>query len=94
MPNAGSGQYGYLPIRDWAQEGVLNNAYFVITTLIDDQPWTEQTYTVAEREFKDDGNQSGQIAISLRQPDDAFATILTQSYSEDIVGTGMRYSPT
>jgi hypothetical protein len=94
LPNVGSGDFGYLPIRDWAQDGTLSNAYFVITILVDDLPWSEQTYTVTEREFRDDGNQSGQIVISLRQPDDAFATILTRTYNEDIIGTGLRYSPT
>jgi hypothetical protein len=94
LPNVGSGQYGYLPIRDWVQEGTLSNAYFVITTLVDDSPWSEQTYTVAEREFKDGENQGGQITISLRLPDDGFAMILGRTYNEDIIGSGLRYAPT
>jgi hypothetical protein len=94
LPNVGSSQHGYLPIRDWAQDGTLDGAYFILTFLVADSPQMEQTFTIAEKEFRDDGeNGAGQLILYLRQPDDAMAMILTDSYTEDLIGPGLQYRP-
>jgi hypothetical protein len=88
LPNIGSSQHGYLPIRDWVQDGSLSRAR--ITFLIFTSGFTnpiEHSFVVAERIF-DDTNPSGQgqIQLRLRPPDDRNAIVLTPSITNAELG--------
>jgi hypothetical protein len=93
LPNVKSGEHGYLPIRDWCQDGSLLNAFVTFYIFLGSGIINQHVFVVAERIFDDsDLNESAQIQIRLRQPDDRYCRILTQSYNNSILGESARYS--
>jgi hypothetical protein len=79
LPNIGSSQHGFLPIRDWCQNGILAGAYVTFYLFVDNLLTTRHVFIVAERIFEE--SQGSSIKINLRQPDARGATILTQKFT-------------
>jgi hypothetical protein len=87
LPNIGSSEFGYLPIRDWAQEKYIENALIRFEIFDGSNIITRHNFCVAERILK--GNT---IELRLRQPDDGFVRIMTGVYSYKDVGETPNYS--
>jgi hypothetical protein len=90
LPNVGSSQHGYLPVRDWVQNGQLAGAY-VTATMFDPNSSlrAEQVYRVAERSLSDTAESGSTISIKLRKAEDRFARIMTQTYNNQNIGEGV-----
>lgn len=92
LPNMGSSKHGYLPIRDWCQNGMLSNAYVIFYLFVDNLSITKHVFIVAERYFDDSTIESeSSIKINLRQPDDRSALILTQKFDHKRFGELPQY---
>lgn len=79
LPNVGASQYGFLPIRDWCQNGFLSGAYVSFYLFIDADLVTRHVFVVAERIFEE--NNGSTIKINLRQPDGRGALVLNQKFT-------------
>jgi hypothetical protein len=88
LPNIGSSQHGYIPLRDWVQDGTLSRAriiFWIFTSGLNNP--MEHQFVVAERIF-DETNPSGKgmIQLRLRPPDDRDAIVLTPTITNAIIG--------
>jgi hypothetical protein len=93
LPNIGSSQHGYLPVRDWVQNGSFSNAYIIFYLFVDDISISKHVFIVAERSFDDSSvDQESIIKINLRQPDDRTALLLTQKFDHKRFGELPQYS--
>ena len=90
LPNISSGEHGYLPIRDWIESGNTFGAYLSIYIFNVSEIVTEHVFVVQEQEFDEDNGQEAQIKLTLRQPDDRWAQIMTRSLSHNEVGETVR----
>jgi len=93
LPNIGSSEHGYLPIRDWCQNGLFANAYVIFYLFIDDLSVAKHVFVVAERSFDDSSPESeATIKINLRQPDDRSAIVLTKKFTVKQFGELPQYA--
>jgi hypothetical protein len=87
LPNVGSAEFGYLPLREWAQQDFIENALLQFWIFIGDNILATYSFSVAERVFS-----QRVIELRLRQPDDGFARALTAVYDYNLIGETPNYS--
>lgn len=91
LPNVGASEYGYMPLREWAQGSELDNALITFDILDGGNTLYQHSFIVAERVFQSIDNRST-IELRLRQPDDRNATVMTAIYSYSNVGEPPSFS--
>lgn len=90
LPNISSGQHGYLPIRDWIESGTMFGAYLTVYVFNAAEIVSEHVFVVQEQEFDESGGQEDQIKLTLRQPDDRSAQVMTRTLSQNELGETVR----
>ena len=87
IPNLGAREHGYLPIRDWIQNGQISGAFLDFLIFNGSNLIVPHTFVVAEQSIESSrGNSTNEIKLNLRQPDDRRAVILTATYNNGNLG--------
>jgi hypothetical protein len=87
LPNVGSSEFGYVPLRDWAQQDLIENALIKFEVSDGGNIMQRHSFCVAERIFNE-----AKIELRLRQPDDGFVRVMTKVYDWRLIGETPNYS--
>lgn len=91
LPNVGASEYGYFPLREWVQDGTLDNALIVFEVFDYENTLYQHSLIIAEKVVQQQ-DRRGIVELRLRQPDDRYAAIMTAVYNYKTIGESPTYS--